>query len=105
MIIKFFIESKMEDQAIQLVEGSLNEIEEIIISKEVKNIMPYWKMENTYVIEMKIELHKNELPRFLNFYSDKWLELGYPVDELVASQNNQGCTYMREGVMMINIFL
>lgn len=105
MFIKFFVESKDESEAMKLVEDSLNEIEENIKKKEFKSITSYWKMENTYIVEMIIELSQEALHGFLYSYSDKWLEFGFPVDELVASLNNHECTYMKNGFVLINIFL
>lgn len=104
MFIKFFVEGKEENEALQLIENALKEIENID-KKEIKEIVPYWKEENTYIVEVIIELQQNTLHKFLEHFSDEWLEIGCPVDELLASKTSQGCSYMKKGFAFINIFL
>ena len=72
---------------------------------EVRNLTSYWKIENVYIIEAIIELYQDKLKHFLDFFSDTWMELGNPIDELLASKSNEGCTYIRNGFILINIFL
>lgn len=104
MFIKFFVGAVDENEAKKIVEDSLEEIEEIINKKIFKSLTSYWKMKDTYVVEMKIKLFPKALNNFLEFYSDKWLELGCPVNELVASKNSQESVYMKQGFILINIF-
>ena len=56
-------------------------------------------------MEFDIELYNDTLKKFLDKYSDVWIELGYPVDELLASRDNEGCKYMKDGFILINLFL
>lgn len=105
MFIKFFVEAKENAEALELVSDSLKEMGENINKQEVISVNSYWKMEDTYIVEMVIELKEDALCSFLDLYSDEWLEFGKPVDELLASENNQGCMYMRSGFMIVNIFL
>ncbi|MBQ4523076.1 MAG: hypothetical protein IJA10_09025 [Lachnospiraceae bacterium] len=105
MKINFFVEAQVEKEAIRLVQDGLYSMEEIIVSKEEQKVAPYWKMENVYIVEMTVELSQNTLQFFLESFSDDWLEIGNPVEELLASKTNQGCKYMKEGFVLINIFL
>lgn len=105
MQIKFFVEAEESKDATRLVYESLQEIDEIILKKEEKCVEPYWKMKDVYIVEFDMELYKDTLKNFLDIYSDVWIELGYPVDELLASRYNEGCKYMKEGFILVNLFL
>lgn len=105
MEIKFFVEAKEKNDAIKLVNDSLQEIDEILITKKEKKVISYWKMKDVYIVEFEIELYKEMLQCFLNRYSDVWIEMGYPVDELLASKNNMECKYMKNKFIMIDVFL
>lgn len=105
MYIKFFVEAEASKEATKLVYESLQEIDEIILKKELKGVEAYWKRKDVYIVKFDIELYKDTLKKFLDVYSDVWIELGYPVDELLASRNNEECKYMKEGFSLVNIFL
>ena len=57
-----------------------------------------------YIIEVTIDLQADTLKSFMDYYSGKWLECGYPVDEFLTSKNIPECTFIRTGYEMINIF-
>ena len=63
------------------------------------------KIDNVFIFEVIIELQANTLKSFMDYYSDKWFEFGYPVDEFLASKNISECTFIRPGYEMINIFV
>lgn len=105
MQINFFVEAEVPKEATKLVYESLREIDEIILKKELKGVEAYWKMKDVYIVEFDMELCKDTLKKFLDVYSDFWMELGYPVDELLASRDNKECKYMKEGFLLVNTFL
>ncbi len=105
MEVRFFIEAKDEKEAIRITELGIDSAKAYIESVELKNVEKYWKMEEVHVIEMVIEVREKSMQGFLDVFSDDWLSLGKPTDELLASQNNERCTYMREGFILINIRL
>lgn len=105
MLIKFYVEAQEEIEAINLVVDGLDNVEKYIIQKKISDVLPYWKENGIYIVEIVLELHKDILYKFLSEFSDTWLEFGYPVDELLASKNNESCSYMKMGFVLINIFL
>ena len=105
MLIRFFIESTDKEIAIRLVNKGLYDAQEYIKGKKIKNVMPYWKEKNIFIVEADLEINSNLMQDFLSVFSDNWMEIGYPVDELLASRNNKNCVYMKEGFILINIFL
>lgn len=105
MQVKFFVKAEGSKDATRLVYKSLQEVDEIILKKEEKGVESYWKMKDVYIVEFDIELYNDTLKKFLDKYSDVWIELGYPVDELLASRDNEGCKYMKDGFILINLFL
>ena len=105
MFIRYFIESDSQNGAINLINRDFQNLDCYIRKKEIKNILPYWKIDNVYIIEVIIDLRADTLKCFMDYYSDKWLECGYPVDEFLTSKNIPECTFIRNGYGMINIFL
>jgi hypothetical protein len=78
--------------------------------EEVKSIKmePYWKYSDMYVIETDIKLNCTpndmQFQEFLYKVSDKWQFFGIPVNEALASIDADGCSYIINGINMINIF-
>lgn len=105
MFIRYFIESDSQNDAINLINSDYKNLDCYICKKEIKNVLPYWKIDNVYIIEVIIDLKADTLKSFMDYYSHKWLECGYPVDEFLTSRNIPECTFIRTGYEMINIFL
>ena len=105
MLIKFFVEAAEKELAISIVNKGLYDAQEYVKEEEIKNVIPYWKEKDMYIVELALELYQGVLHNFLQVFSDAWLELGYPVDELLASRNNKDCAYMKEGIVLINVFI
>ncbi len=104
MYIRYFVNTNNKDVAINLVEESLIEIQEMIVYRQIKKTEPYWKIENMYIVEIENEIQKEAITHFLNLYSDNWIECGIPTDELIASKNNKDCAFMKKGFEMITVF-
>jgi len=105
MIVKFFVEANDKEEAQRRFDLDLLVIKENINLKEPIKIVPYWKDEKIYIIEVIGELFHNTLQKILDYFCDRWQEFGEPVDELLASKNDEKCLYMKEGYVFINIFL
>lgn len=105
MFIRLFVDAHGENEALQLAENGLNDAKEYIFSKEIQKIEPYWKTENTFVVELSAELQPNMLPQFLAVFSDTWIEFGSPANELLASRSHEACKYIKAGFQLINIIL
>ena len=105
MFIRYFVASDSQNDAVSLINNDYKKIDYYISKKEIKKVLPYWKIDNVYIVEVIIDLQTDMLKSFMDYYSDKWLEYGCPVDEYVASKNIQECTFIRTGYEMINIFL
>lgn len=107
MLFRYFVEASEEIIAKDFVEKSLQLIEENIIRKEYQKIVPYWKMEEIYLVEVLIEMNNKDdkLLFLLDSIADNWIKFGNPIEELVASQENPDCQFMRKEFAMVNIFL
>ena len=106
MLIRFFVEAKEKKEALKLVEGNLAFFEKTLKIERINEVSQYWKIKNTFLVEMLVTPQRNvfQLKCFLEFFSDSWLEFGYPVDEFLASKNNNNCTYMKDKFVLIDIF-
>ena len=108
MLIRIFTDTDTENNTKKVYEDFTERISNFI--KEIKSIKmeSYWKYSDMYVIEIDIKLtctpYDMQFQEFLYKISDKWHFCGIPVDEAVASINDDGCSYIINGVNMINIF-
>lgn len=108
MLIRLFAYASNKGEAKHIFESIIIDIENNIVHKKYTKNEPYWKMEGIYEVEVNIELTRdfNELKRdeFLKSISDKWLAFGEPIEEVLASNTNKDCKYIKSGIKMINIF-
>lgn len=108
MLFRLFAYSNNEVEAKIVFDSIISGIESSIANKEYKKIEPYWKIEGIYVVEARIELHKDfnegKKEEFFRSISDKWTAFGNPVNEILASETTVGCNFIKKGVKMINIF-
>ncbi len=103
MFIRYFVDARSNNEAIGVVEATIDELMECISLKRLKSVIPYWKMENIYIVEMDIEIKKDNSKDFLDYYSDRWIKFGS--DNFLSSKSDPECTYMRKGFEMIDIAL
>ncbi|WP_238907489.1 MULTISPECIES: hypothetical protein [Clostridium] len=108
MFIRIFIRSNTVDEAKEVYQNLINETKQFIKSEKIEKIEPYWKYDDTHVIEANILLNCHldsiQFKEFLYKISDKWEFFGIPVDEALASRNVDGCKYIIDEIDMINIF-
>lgn len=105
MIIRYFVYSKEDSDALNVVENSLSAIKDDILNKKYYNIESYWKFEGTYVVELKLKIkdsHKN-FEQFLNSISDCWITNDI-IDEIFAAQNEVRCHFKNERIEFIIIY-
>lgn len=105
MFIRFFVEAQDKGDALQIIHDNLPYKEKMISEVIVKNVEPYWKVQDIYVVESELIIQQEVLGDFLDFFSDAWIEFGEPVEELLASRDNVECRFMREKFVLINVFL
>lgn len=71
-------------------------------------IEPYWKIDGIYILEVNVDLKiaftEERVTKFLDSISDKWTFFGDPIEEALASEATEGCSYIINGVNMVNIF-
>lgn len=107
MLIKIFINADTEVKAIKVYNEFIEKIGNFIEEEKNIKIEPYWKYDDMYVIETIIILtctpNDMQFQEFLHKISDKWQFFGLPIDEALASINSDGCSYMINGINMINI--
>jgi hypothetical protein len=107
MFIRLFADYDNEQNTTELFYNILDDLKGYIKDVTITSTKPYWKIEGVYVLEAYInllhELNEEERRVFLESISDKWLFFGKPVNESLASKTTEDCTYIMNGVYMINI--
>lgn len=108
MFMRLFVEADNSQTSEKMLKDVCAVLQKEVKKIEIKKNEPYWKMQGIYVLETNIdfinEISRPTLNDFFNGISDKWLFFGDPVDEALASDTNKGCTYIKKGLKMINIF-
>jgi hypothetical protein len=108
VFIRIFIRSYTVDEAKEVYQNLINITKQFIKSEKIEKIEPYWKYDDTHVIETNILLNCNlgstQFEEFLFKISDKWTFLGIPVNNAIASLTTEGCKYIINGIDMIDIF-
>lgn len=107
MIIRYYVEESSELMARELIENTCKCLEKEIIKKEYQKLEKYWKIEGAYLVEVILELNDNisEFQNYLESIADYWIELGNPVEELLASRTDKNCNFIKEKFIMVNIIL
>lgn len=107
MIIRYYVEVSSEQLAKELIENTYKCLESKIIRKEYQKLEKYWKIEGTYLVEVVLELNSSlsAFQKYLESMADYWMELGNPIEELLASRTDMKCNFMKEKFVMINIIL
>ncbi len=93
MLMRFFLYSKNENDAIDIFEDCISCITNYVVERREQKLEPYWKFSDMYVVEetLKFNINTNKFTSFLKSISDK----------LLASEITFG-RYMRNKVSMVN---
>jgi hypothetical protein len=105
MLIRLFIKTTSNEQAMIVAENLLSLINDDIEYKDI-NTKPYWKFVDMTIAEIQLELF-NQLQgekreEFLNSISNRWLCFGD--EELLSSDTMENCKLNYDDLKMINIF-
>lgn len=103
MRMRFFVSSGSDEDAKNKVMASLADIHGLCC--ESVHSEKYWKEEGVHIVDITINKDYNDINAILNNYSDDWLSFGDPVDEYLASVNDPKTGYMREGFLLVQLFL
>ncbi|MDE7422209.1 MAG: hypothetical protein K2N51_00695 [Lachnospiraceae bacterium] len=107
MFLRFFVYAVNDNDAMEIIDDCLNSIKTCIFKKSEFILKPYWKIPDMYVVEvsLKLKIEKVKFVNFLESISDHWLQFGSSVtDELLASETDGICKYMKNKISMVNIF-
>ncbi|WP_176009274.1 hypothetical protein [Paenalkalicoccus suaedae] len=109
MFVRLFVNSKNDSQTRSILRSFIKKFHPILKSQEIQKIEAYWKIENAYVVEIDLSLldgtSEVELNKVLMSISDRWLKFGSPTNEFLASETTEGCKYILNGLIMVNIHL
>lgn len=105
MFIRLFIKTTDSEKAITIANSILSDIKEDNIRNINITAEPYWKYDNSTVVEVELELvelldYKSK-KQFLDKISNKWICFGE--EEVLSSVTMDGCILNYE-IEMINIF-
>ena len=103
MRMRFFVSSSSIEDAKNKITASLSDNN--CLKYRFIHSEKYWKEENVYVVDIIIDNSFNDINSLLNNYSDDWLSFGDPVDEYLASNYNPKAKYMKEGFLLVQLFL
>ncbi|MGE7625255.1 hypothetical protein ACQKMD_20235 [Viridibacillus sp. NPDC096237] len=100
-----FVEAVNELEARAVTNKFLEKLQTYIIHSKVEKVETYWKIEGMYVVNLMIiwqkHVTRDGLEEVLSPVADKWIDLG---DCLLASKNDEECTYLLEGIDLVNIY-
>ncbi|MGD6817692.1 hypothetical protein ACQCVE_11565 [Metabacillus sp. 113a] len=109
MFIRLYLNAKSKLEAQSVLQRVLFKFKPILENIEFHKIEPYWKIENVYVVEITISVLKHssdkEFRGILNSIADKWIEIGDPLTELIASDTTEECNFIIDGLKMITIHI
>lgn len=108
MFVRIFAVSNTIDEAKDVYQRFIGTTKEFIKTEKIEKIEPYWKYDDTHVIEANIaltcDIHNTQFEEFLYRISDKWTLLGKPANNAIASLTTDGCKHLINGISMINLF-
>lgn len=109
MFLRIFTIANDVETSEKICEELLSKLNKYIEKKTYLSNKPYWKMEGVYSVEVKLKLRKKMPNVFLNeFYcsiANKWISYGSPENEVLFSNNIDGCNFKNDNILMLNIFL
>lgn len=105
-----YVYATSEEESKIVCKNILEELNMYIAKIKIMYNIPYWKIEGIYEMSIQIEalidlIKEDKWIEFLNNITDKWVEYGDPVNEILISRNLEGCNFIRDDVEMINMFL
>ncbi len=103
MRMRFFVSSSSIEDAKNRVTSSLADIRGL--RYVLVHLEKYWKEENVHIVDITITNGFNDINALLDNYSDYWQSFGDPVNEYTASDHNPKAGYMREGFLLVQLFL
>jgi hypothetical protein len=106
IFVRMYVYAK---DAIDISNNFLSIFNSITRSVSDQNFDPYWKFEDMYVIELKMQLLMDQNSKAFNdkllIVAENWITFDDPVIELLASDTDKNCKIKIHGVNMINIHL
>ncbi len=107
MFLNMFIVADNVIMSKKICEELINKLGEYIDKKNYLSNIPYWKIEGVYNIKLELKFNKKISAEILNeFYvsiADKWIAYGNPEDEILFSNNIDGCNFKNNKIIMINV--
>lgn len=109
MFIRLFAYAIDETKAKMVLDDVIKAIKFDIEGIDYLKCEPYWKMDGIYEMELKITLKRKlsdtEFNAFLENVSDRWMLFGTPPDEMLTSITMEGCSYIKNGVYLLNVLM
>lgn len=109
MFIRVYVFANDTEKTMHVYKEIIEPLQICIENYNIIKLEKYWKIEDMYVVESKIELNDkfndNVWKSFLRNISDQWKFYGEPIYEALSSIKDEECKYMLEGVNLINVFL
>ncbi|GIO86793.1 hypothetical protein J25TS5_37250 [Paenibacillus faecis] len=109
MFIRLFVNTNNIEEANVTLEKVTSVLKEKIKGKEIVKIIPYWKIEDVYVVEVNLDFYEgisdDDIYKKLQGITNKWTTFGNPVNELMASVDMDDCIINIDKIRMINIHL
>lgn len=110
MFIRMFLYAKTKEEAINLSNSILLNLDIQIDRKKIVELEPYWKIDGIYEIGIEIilknkSISKKILENFLKSLSNKWLSYGEPIYEILVTRNLDNTILTNKKIEMISISL
>lgn len=100
--ISFFCECKTEEEALELVNEILREINVWIDSYQILTNEPYWKIDGWYVVRCNLNtktMDKQQIKDMLNKISDKW---EWTYDSAYSCAINMGAVFINHSMKFVD---
>ena len=101
MVLECFIKASSDVQAVDTLRSWLTDIEQIQYSEIVAEA--YWKIDGVYVTDAR-DIRIDNIQLLLDYLADQWIKIGDPVDEYIASENDEDVTYIKDDLLMAHIY-
>lgn len=102
MFIRTFIKANTREAAHNYLNDMLSFAEQLNIKLTVTNIEPYWKLNDSFQVELSgTELSEEKMGEFLGGIASKWDRF---TDSFLASETLEGCTIFLKNFEFIEVF-
>lgn len=95
MFIRLFVNTNNIEEANVALEKVTSVLKEKIKGKEIVKIIPYWKIEDVYIVEVNLEIYEGisdgDIYKDLQGIINKWITFGNPINELLTSVDMDDC--------------